>query len=504
MTDFKLTLESVQDGLSAINLFDKVDSKDNAKKSDKSEEAEEFEVVDQPYTEYLMHLTAEQPAKEQETKKKAEIIVVVDKSGSMQGKPWKQVQSALIKMLDITRGTNNCHVISYNQNAEQMKLSGNRSADKSLIESTRAGGSTNFVAVFQTLGKMFKPEKGLFSLLNMDTGKKVTDNSAPYYIFLMTDGQDTCNSPKDIITAKEHLQAEIEKFGGEVIFNVLGFSDDHNEEFLENLALIGTSDGSYSFVSPSEGDKALEERLVALVESTSNSIGRLVNIEINGENVEVLGEWLGEAEKEAILPAVLSKKGDKITISTKKFVRIRKGEDAKMTLRLHEKLRGDTKPVDAIIKSFEKIELTDKNEVDIHNLKKLRSAMNLVSSRLADNSENDVLAKKGYEMVKKNFLDMKDLDSKNNDIKRLQGNVQSYVNQYEFVFNEGAVSAKERAMRSKGMRVMQAASSYGMEQNVMSVQMNKSRATKYACSSRSALQSKVRQTDYSRYSDEED
>jgi len=169
MTEFKLTLESVQDSLSTINLFDKVEAKDKIKKMDNTED---FEVIDQPFTEYLMHLTAEQQAEEQETKKKAEIIVVVDKSGSMQGKPWKQVQSALIKMLDITRGVNNCHAISYNQNAEKIPLSGNRKADKSLIESTRSGGSTNFVAVFKELGKMFEAETKSFSLLNLKPMEK--------------------------------------------------------------------------------------------------------------------------------------------------------------------------------------------------------------------------------------------------------------------------------------------------------------------------------------------
>ena len=55
----------------------------------------------------------------------------------------------------------------------------------------------------------------------------------------------------------------------------MGFGEHHNEEFLESLALIGTSDGSYNFVSENEGEKALEERLVALVKSTSNNIGML-------------------------------------------------------------------------------------------------------------------------------------------------------------------------------------------------------------------------------------
>ena len=69
-------------------------------------------------------------------------------------------------------------------------------------------------------------------------------------------------------------------FIGEVIFNVLGFGEHHNEDFLESLALIGTSDGSYNFVSPNEGDKALEERLVALVQSTSNNIGLFIYLKL--------------------------------------------------------------------------------------------------------------------------------------------------------------------------------------------------------------------------------
>ena len=143
--------------------------------------------------------------------------------------------------------------------------------------------------------------------------------------------------------------------------------------------MIGTSDGSYSFVSPKEGEKALEERLVQLVESTSESIGKIINVEALGENVEFLGEWFGESEKEVILPAKLSKKEDKITISTRKFVRIPNGEEPKMILKIHEKLRGNSEPQDANIISVEKIELSKKDDIDAHNLEKLRSAMNLIS-----------------------------------------------------------------------------------------------------------------------------
>ena len=96
MTEFKLVLETVQNGKSCINLFDKMDK--NGVVKEELNDVDGFEVLER-YTEYLLYLDAEQPLKERKVEKKAEIIVVVDKSGSMQGTPWKQVQSALIKML---------------------------------------------------------------------------------------------------------------------------------------------------------------------------------------------------------------------------------------------------------------------------------------------------------------------------------------------------------------------------------------------------------------------
>ena len=96
MTEFKLVLETVQNGKSCINLFDKIDK--NGVVKEELKDVDGFEVLER-YTEYLLYLDAEQPLKERKVEKKAEIIVVVDKSGSMQGTPWKQVQSALIKML---------------------------------------------------------------------------------------------------------------------------------------------------------------------------------------------------------------------------------------------------------------------------------------------------------------------------------------------------------------------------------------------------------------------
>ena len=87
-------------------------------------------------------------------------------------------------------------------------------------------------------------------------------------------------------------------------------------------------------------------------------IGRMLNIDLVGQNVEFLGDWFGEVEKEVILPAKMSKKEDKIAISTRKFVRVKNGEEPKLTIQIHEKLIGDDKPQDATISSIEKIGIT--------------------------------------------------------------------------------------------------------------------------------------------------
>ena len=75
------------------------------------------------------------------------------------------------------------------------------------------------------------------------------------------------------VKAKE--RSEIVVFGFFFVFQVvvhaLGFSQGHCGTFLEDLTYMGTADGTYSYVRPEEGDAALEERLVGLLEATTGN-----------------------------------------------------------------------------------------------------------------------------------------------------------------------------------------------------------------------------------------
>jgi len=362
LIQFSCKLETVAGDKSMINLF----------------QADDKQGVLKDNNEYLMHLEAELPAEKETKTQEAEFIVVVDRSGSMQGTPWKQVQDALMKMLDLTRTQGNIQTtsIAYNHDVSQVKLTGEEKVDKASIKAIRASGSTNFVAVFKELSKIFSDKK--------------KDATKAYFVFFMTDGLDTCNNPREIMAAKEQLQTQIEKFGGEIVFHVLGFSEDHDEAFLESLTYLGTSDGSYSFVSPAEGERALEERLLQLIKSTSSVVGRNINVEIKSENMEFLGDSFAEVKKDVVLPAMMTKQGNKIKIATKKFVRKTGDTEPRFEVKVYEKLTGNPDAKDAAVISIEEIFLDKQMDIDDHNLKKLRTALNMITATISDaESEKD-------------------------------------------------------------------------------------------------------------------
>jgi len=353
---FSCKLETVAGGKSVISLFKNHDNQ--AVKGDNDE--------------FLMHLEAEIPAQKEVKTQEAEFIVVVDRSGSMGGTPWKQVQDGLKKMLELTRTQGNIKTsaVAYNHETTEINITREPEVDKATINSIRSSGSTNFIAVFNHLSSIFD--------------KKTKDSSKAYFVFFMTDGLDTCNSQREIMAAKEKLQTQIEKFGAEVVFHVLGFSEDHDEAFLESLTYLGTSDGTYSFVTPSEGEKALEERLVQLIESTSSVVGRNINLEVKSDNMEFLGDIFAETKKDVILPAMMTKHGSMVKIATKKFVRQTGNSEPKFEVRVFEKLTSNSEGKEANINTIEKVVFDKQLDIDDHNLKKLRTAMNMITATISD------------------------------------------------------------------------------------------------------------------------
>ena len=321
--------------------------------------------------------------------------------------------------------------MSYNHEASHLPLTGEAQVDKASIEKIRAGGSTSFVAVFKQLSAIFKD--------------KSEDASKAFFVFFMTDGEDTVSSPKEIMQQKEMMQTDIEKFGAEVVFHVLGFSEHHDEQFLESLTFLGTSDGTYSFVTPSEGERAIEERLVALVQSTSSAVGRSLNIEMKSKDLQFLGDTFGEGKEEVVVPAMVSKQAGTIRIATKKFVRKMPTctGTPQLELKIYEKLTGTPKAIEATVLRMDEVVLTDSTEVADHNLKKLRTALNMITGQIseADKPEQVEGMKVWHKLVQEKFAKMnlndKDIPQPMQSRKRA---VESGINICRGIYEEASVS----------------------------------------------------------------
>ncbi|TRY63623.1 hypothetical protein TCAL_16587 [Tigriopus californicus] len=242
-----------------------------------------------------------------------EFLLILDCSSSMEGNPWHQVQKAVLKVMHMIKANQKLSltVMMYSNSARFLTLSSDFPVAQKQILAVQASGATNFVSVFDTMGLMLK-KRGLPSM----NQEKKRDMVA----YFMTDGCDTCNTHDGIMTARESLKRTIAAYGQVVHIHALGFGVNHNEEFLESLTMIGTSDGSYNYIDPKMGGNALEERIVGLLTEEAGLVGRNVylNLQLSGDN-QFLGDWFGSSCQTSVLSAFFETKGDQATIETSKI-----------------------------------------------------------------------------------------------------------------------------------------------------------------------------------------
>ena len=220
---------------------------------------------------------------EQVQNEHVDILIVLDHSGSMSGKPWQQVQNAVRKICrlveELKHQVDVCFLI-YAENGYQL-------FSEEEILNSKAKGGTNFVAAFKSIEDHLKTYQ-----LTLKKEKLV--------VIFMTDGFDTCNGPNEIAVAMTQLQECIEDLECfNVVFHVLGFTSQHNDHFLETLSILGTADGSYSFVPEDITNDALENRLYDLVHGAVSLVGKTAFIRLTFDEKsghKFLGHWFGTVD----------------------------------------------------------------------------------------------------------------------------------------------------------------------------------------------------------------
>ncbi len=167
------------------------------------------------------------------------IILCLDKSGSMSGRPFEALQKGALMIGESLYSSNDyekCAVVYYDDKVVSKE-------PKSLIDynqthTCKAGGSTNFVAVF----KYIEQYTGLHPDLR--------DISVIFF----TDGQDTCNNKSVITSSLQKLKQILSKKDITSRFLTIGFTSSHDALFLNEIAQAGSELGNFFYINTDQAD----------------------------------------------------------------------------------------------------------------------------------------------------------------------------------------------------------------------------------------------------------
>ncbi|AYV75518.1 MAG: ankyrin repeat protein [Terrestrivirus sp.] len=182
------------------------------------------------------------------------LIVAIDKSGSMSNSPIKQVQYSLKRVIDMTY--KNPHLITnivpYDDKASTVFIDRNQSEQYycNIVDTfSQNMGGTVFRSAFTEIGnvcKTYKDDPLISSII----------------IVLMTDGQDG-SAHQAVQPFKNEIKAITNK---DFTVHTIGFGQNHDSKLLNDIRMIGTSEGAYRFADPTEDFDSLSSKINSILD----------------------------------------------------------------------------------------------------------------------------------------------------------------------------------------------------------------------------------------------
>jgi hypothetical protein len=226
------------------------------------------------------------------------LIVILDASGSMEGKIGSETKMNIAKkavaglLTEMPQGVNTGLVV-YGQEGS------GSAADKSLscngIKEVVKLGSNNGSNIISAMNS-FSPRGWTPIAGSLNYVKDIFKNNGignKDYLVLVSDGVESCDG--DAISAAQDLNAEIP----DVKLNVVGFtSDSTTQNFLKKIASVGG--GLYlTATNSSDIDKAFNKELTEIKKDCLSSTLSQMYVMNNANNTKNLNCWLSAYKKEA-------------------------------------------------------------------------------------------------------------------------------------------------------------------------------------------------------------
>ena len=233
-------------------------------------------------TPFIINLFAPEVKEQEEKRVSADLICVIDISGSMQGEKIEQVKESLNILVDMMDPKDRIALVLFDQQAKLLYDlnyldTKNKEQVKNLIKSIEARGGTNIASGLEIAVDILKKEK-----------KNVKDNeSRSSSIILLSDGCD--NYSNDIVLA-EKLKSFTKGEGLSFTLNTFGYGYDHDPKIMNKLANL--RDGSFFLV---EDYNKVGEYFVSVLGGCISMISKKAEVEVKLLNekckiVKIFGE----------------------------------------------------------------------------------------------------------------------------------------------------------------------------------------------------------------------
>lgn len=204
-------------------------------------------------------------------------ILVVDRSGSMGGSPWRQVEIALKHIIIL--GKSNPYikiaVITYHSNAEIIAMPDNENEMMQIIKHMYTGGGINFNAAFRKIGEVLRQQNS--------KSETISDVN----IIFLTVGESGDDVQKLILNFREILRNDWKS-------NVcsVGFGENCNKVLLEAIRVCGTVERIFRYTDTNSNQTdALCNKLTLLFDTLSNSSTVDINLDLVNNTKNCLKQY---------------------------------------------------------------------------------------------------------------------------------------------------------------------------------------------------------------------
>ena len=207
--------------------------------------------------------------------KKSIFIAVVDKSGSMSGKPIEQVKTALEHIIGLTSlkvSSIETRIILYSSTASCLPIMNDKSILDFLIneiKKIKANGGTNFLAAYDKISD------------NLESLREDAENIDSVSIAFLTDGQ-AQNDKSQLTYALGQIFEPYKKLF-KIIVHSIGFNSNCDKELLEKMRTAGTNEGTFRYAEPNDNSDALCNKLTDIFSLSEKSSTIKIHVSLPNE-----------------------------------------------------------------------------------------------------------------------------------------------------------------------------------------------------------------------------